>query len=93
MHDVKSHRAYVPTCESAGCNGLHCCHRGVAILEALDIVAKTAGNKTIENAIYKVRTGIAEGQTIADPLSETGVFPPMVCSMIENNSTGQSVFG
>ena len=62
---------------------------GVAILEALDIVARTAGNKTIEKAIYKVRSGIAEGQTIADPLSETGVFPPMVCSMIAvGESTG-----
>ncbi len=62
---------------------------GVAILEALDIVAKTAGNKTIENALYRVRTGIAEGQTIADPLSETGVFPPMVCQMIAvGESTG-----
>ncbi len=62
---------------------------GVAILEALDIVAKTAGNKTIEKAIYNVRTGISEGQTIADPLSESGVFPPMVCSMIAvGESTG-----
>ena len=62
---------------------------GVAILEALDIVAKTSGNKTIEKAIYKVRTGISEGQTIADPLSESGVFPPMVCSMIAvGESTG-----
>lgn len=62
---------------------------GVAILEALDIVAKTAGNKSIETAVYKVRTGIAEGQTIADPLSETGVFPPMVCQMIAvGESTG-----
>ncbi|MBA2882826.1 type IV pilus assembly protein PilC [Desulfosalsimonas propionicica] len=62
---------------------------GVGILEALDIVAKTAGNKSIETAVYKVRTGIAEGQTIADPLSETGVFPPMVCQMIAvGESTG-----
>lgn len=62
---------------------------GVAILEALDIVAKTSGNKSIESAIYKVRTGIAEGKTIADPLSETGVFPPMVCQMIAvGESTG-----
>lgn len=62
---------------------------GVAILEALDIVAKTAGNKSIETAVYKVRTGIAEGQTIADPLAETGVFPPMVCQMIAvGESTG-----
>jgi type IV pilus assembly protein PilC len=62
---------------------------GVAILEALDIVAKTAGNKTIETAIYTVRAGIAEGQTIAEPLLQTGVFPPMVCSMIAvGESTG-----
>jgi len=62
---------------------------GVAILEALDIVAKTAGNKTIEKAIYKVRTGIAEGRTMADPLTESGVFPPMVCQMIGvGESTG-----
>jgi type IV pilus assembly protein PilC len=62
---------------------------GVAILEALDIVAKTAGNKTIERAIYNVRSGIAEGRTMADPLSESGVFPPMVCQMIAvGESTG-----
>ncbi|MEJ2101343.1 MAG: type II secretion system F family protein, partial [Desulfobacterales bacterium] len=41
---------------------------GVAILEALDIVAKTSGNRTIERAIYDVRSGIAEGRTMADPL-------------------------
>ena len=62
---------------------------GVAILEALDIVAKTAGNKTVEKAIYNVRTGIAEGRTMADPLTESGVFPPMVCQMIGvGESTG-----
>ncbi len=62
---------------------------GVAILEALEIVARTAGNKTIEKAVYHVRSGIAEGQTIADPLTETGVFPPMVCQMIAvGESTG-----
>jgi type IV pilus assembly protein PilC len=55
---------------------------GVAILDALEIVAKTAGNKTIENAIYKVRSAIAEGQTMADPLADSGVFPPMVVQMI-----------
>ncbi|MEZ4603437.1 MAG: type II secretion system F family protein [Desulfobacterales bacterium] len=49
---------------------------GVAILEALDIVAKTAGNKTIEKVIYKVRVGIAEGQTIADPLFKPVCFRP-----------------
>jgi len=55
---------------------------GVAILEALDIVGKTAGNKTIEEAIMKTRTGISEGRTMADPLTESGVFPSMVCQMI-----------
>jgi len=62
---------------------------GVAILDALDIVAKTAGNKVIEKAIYDVRYGIAEGRTMADPLLETGVFPAMVCQMISvGESTG-----
>ncbi len=55
---------------------------GVAILEALDIVAKTAGNKSIERAVYDVRSGITEGRTMADPLLESGVFPSMVCQMI-----------
>jgi type IV pilus assembly protein PilC len=62
---------------------------GVAILEALDIVAKTSGNRTVERAIYKVRSGISEGRTMADPLSESGVFPAMVCQMIAvGESTG-----
>ena len=62
---------------------------GVAILEALDIVAKTSGNRTIERAIYDVRAGIAEGRTMADPLAESGVFPAMVCQMISvGESTG-----
>jgi type IV pilus assembly protein PilC len=62
---------------------------GVPILEALNIVAKTAGNRTIEAAIYKVRSAITEGRTIADPLSESGVFPSMVCQMVAvGESTG-----
>jgi type IV pilus assembly protein PilC len=62
---------------------------GVAILEALEIVAKTAGNKTIENAVYTVRSDISEGRTMADPLQESGVFPAMVCQMIAvGESTG-----
>jgi len=62
---------------------------GVAILDALDITAKTAGNKTIENTLVSVRTSIAEGQTMADPLTESGVFPSMVCQMISvGESTG-----
>jgi type IV pilus assembly protein PilC len=62
---------------------------GVAILEALDIVAKTAGNRVVENAIYSVRSGISEGRTMADPLQVSGVFPAMVCQMIAvGESTG-----
>ena len=62
---------------------------GVAILEALDIVAKTSGNRIVENAIYNVRSGIAEGRTMADPLQASGVFPAMVCQMIAvGESTG-----
>ncbi len=60
---------------------------GVAILDALTIVAKTAGNKTIEKAIYDVRSGIEEGRTMAAPLSESEVFPSMVCQMIEVGET------
>jgi len=62
---------------------------GVSILDALEIVAKTAGNKTVEKAVYSVRSGIAEGRTMADPLAESGVFPSMVCQMISvGESTG-----
>ncbi|MBF0376520.1 MAG: type II secretion system F family protein [Desulfamplus sp.] len=62
---------------------------GVAILEALDIVARTSGNKTVEFAITDVKGGIAEGRSMADPLLESGVFPSMVCSMISvGESTG-----
>lgn len=55
---------------------------GVPIMDGLEIVAKTAGNKIIEEAIYKVRQAISEGKTMADPLAESGVFPPMVVQMI-----------
>jgi type IV pilus assembly protein PilC len=55
---------------------------GVPILEALDICGRTAGNKVIENAIGKVRESISEGRSISEPLLETGVFPEMVCQMI-----------
>ena len=55
---------------------------GVPILDALEIVAKTAGNVVIEEIIYDVRGSIAEGQTIAEPLSENDVFPGMVIQMI-----------
>ncbi|MFL5320917.1 MAG: type II secretion system F family protein [Myxococcaceae bacterium] len=55
---------------------------GVPILDALEVTAKTAGNRTIEDAIYFVRAKISEGKNIAGPLLETKVFPPMVVQMI-----------
>lgn len=55
---------------------------GVPILEALDITARAAGNKTVEKAIYRARQSISEGKTIAEPIARSGVFPPMVCQMI-----------
>ena len=62
---------------------------GVAILDALEIVAKTAGNKTVEKAVYETRSAIAEGKTMSEPLAESGVFPAMVCQMISvGESTG-----
>jgi type IV pilus assembly protein PilC len=60
---------------------------GVPILEALDIVAKTAGNKIVEEAVVKTKESISEGKTIAEPLAETGVFPPMVVQMISVGET------
>jgi len=55
---------------------------GVPILEAMDIVARSAGNKVVEKAIFKARGSIAQGRTISEPLAESGVFPPMVTQMI-----------
>jgi len=55
---------------------------GVAILDGLDITARTAGNKVVEEAVQKTRASIAEGRTIAEPLKASGVFPPMVVQMI-----------
>jgi len=55
---------------------------GVPILDALDVVAKTSGNVVLEEVIFEVRASIAEGQTIAEPLSETDIFPRMVVQMI-----------
>ena len=55
---------------------------GVPILDALDIVAKTAGNVVVEQAIQKTRTKISEGQNMAGPLLETNIFPPMVVQMV-----------
>ena len=55
---------------------------GVSILEGLEITAKTAGNRVIHDAVMSSRASIAGGETIAGPLKESGVFPPMVVQMI-----------
>jgi type IV pilus assembly protein PilC len=55
---------------------------GVSILEALDITARTSGNAVVEEAILTTRKSIERGETIAQPLKETAVFPPMVVQMI-----------
>jgi len=60
---------------------------GVPIIEALNVAAGTAGNKIVEEAIYKVRTSISEGRTIAQPLQESGIFPNMVVQMISVGET------
>jgi len=55
---------------------------GVSIIEALTITAKTAGNRVLELGIMRTVDKIQGGLSIAEPLSETGVFPPMVIHMI-----------
>ncbi len=55
---------------------------GVSILDALEITAKTAGNRVVHDAIKRAVISIAEGETITNPLRDSGVFPPMVIQMI-----------
>jgi len=61
---------------------------GVPILDSLQVVARTSGNKIIERAVLRVSESIAEGRPIAEPLEESGVFPTMVVQMI---NVGESV--
>src|SRR5688500_6969324 len=63
---------------------------GVSILDGLEITAKTAGNRVVQDAIMESRSSIAGGDTIAGPLKKSGVFPPMVISMI---SVGEQTGG
>ncbi|HBA38708.1 MAG TPA: pilus assembly protein PilC [Deltaproteobacteria bacterium] len=55
---------------------------GVPILDGLAITAKTAGNKVVEKAIMNARISISQGRTVAEPLTESKIFPPMVCQMV-----------
>ena len=63
---------------------------GVPILNALEIVAKTADNRVVEAAVDNVRTNVREGEPIAEPLSKSGIFPSMVVRMISvGEQTGE----
>jgi len=55
---------------------------GVSVLNALDIVSKTSGNKVVEEAVVSCSKAVRDGEPIAVPLLRSGVFPPMVCRMI-----------
>ncbi len=62
---------------------------GVAILESMIIVARVAGNKIVEEALLVARSRISEGRTMAEPLEQAGIFPPMVVQMVQvGESTG-----
>ncbi|MFB3903864.1 MAG: type II secretion system F family protein [Acidobacteriota bacterium] len=55
---------------------------GVSILEALDIVAGTAGNVIVQQGLLRVRKEVEEGKTLVEPLKKVGIFPPMVTQMV-----------
>ncbi len=63
---------------------------GVPVLNALEIVSKTSGNKVVEEAVLNCSKAVRDGEPIAQPLIKSGVFPPMVCRMISvGEQTGQ----
>jgi len=64
---------------------------GVPILEALEIVSKTAGNAVVEKSIMSARTSLSQGKTLAEPLIESKVFPGMVTQMIAVGETTGSL--
>ena len=56
---------------------------GVPIIDGLNITARTAGNKVVENSVLTVISSVKEGQSLAEPLSKESIFPPMVVQMIQ----------
>ena len=56
---------------------------GVPIIDGLNITARTAGNKVVENSVFSVIGSVKEGQSLAEPLGKQVIFPPMVVQMIE----------
>jgi len=66
---------------------------GVPMLDAMDITAKTSGNKVVEAALFETRSSISEGKTMAEPLCQSRVFPPMVVQMITVGETTGALDG
>jgi type IV pilus assembly protein PilC len=63
---------------------------GVPVLQALTIVGETSGNAVIETAVHEVHDAVKEGENIAPTMQSTGIFPPMVISMVEvGEETGE----
>lgn len=63
---------------------------GVPILYALEIVTKTVGNRVVEDALEMVKDSVRDGKSIAEPLEQTGIFPPMVVLMVNvGEETGE----
>jgi type IV pilus assembly protein PilC len=63
---------------------------GVPILQALNITRETAGNHVVANAIMKIHDSVKEGESVVGPMEASGVFPPMVTSMVQvGEETGQ----
>lgn len=55
---------------------------GVPLLQSLEIVKKTAGNRVVAKAVRKAEQSVRDGQSMSEPLAKSGVFPPMVTQMI-----------
>ncbi|HDQ26540.1 MAG TPA: type II secretion system F family protein [bacterium] len=63
---------------------------GVQILDALETVARSSGNKAVEKALLETRAAVREGKSLTEPMKETGIFPPMVVQMVSvGEETGQ----
>lgn len=63
---------------------------GVPVLQALNIVRDTAGNEVIANAVSQIHDAVKEGENMAPPIESSGVFPPMVVSMVQvGEETGE----
>jgi type IV pilus assembly protein PilC len=60
---------------------------GVPMLDGLAITARTAGNRVIEASVMSCRLSVSQGRTLSEPLTESKIFPPMVCQMVAVGET------